>query len=193
MAVDGRGDHLAAHGDAHSHPVGVAHGESGPWVQVDFRINTEGARHGMNHCHLGQGPGNDQSDESPKDISKNDAGAGETHRHSRAQEEPGANRAAQRDHAHLARAEPARQECLHGQQQCVLPSGSRNGIGMRCPQSPAIVTAHRVRVNGNRGITAGRQRPSGRAVTSESRGSTGAAARRALPFLAFLARMCRMK
>ena len=52
LAIDRDGDCFAPDRDALRRPVGVAHGEAGPGIQIQLGVDSERSRGGMSHCHL---------------------------------------------------------------------------------------------------------------------------------------------
>ena len=71
-------------------------------AQVRFRIDAKRTRFRVHHRHLDKSARNDERNNRADEVAQNNAGAGQLNRHSAAEKEADANRAADREHRQLA-------------------------------------------------------------------------------------------
>src|SRR5207249_4726216 len=98
------GCYLGADRDDLDQSIGGSNGESGPWVEVGFRINAEGTGDGMYDRHLSQRVGHDHGDQSAEQIGNDHTRTRECDGYAAAKEEADSNGATDGNHRELARA-----------------------------------------------------------------------------------------
>ena len=106
-AVDRDRGGFASDGDRLHRPVGVAHHEAGPASEVNFGMDTERPGGGMRHRHLRERAHQQQRDGRAEHEGEDHGRAGQAHGERAAEEQPGADGAADRDHRQLWRRELA--------------------------------------------------------------------------------------
>ena len=112
LHVGGHGRDFGADRKHDAGPVGVAHQKARERIDIVFGIGTEGARRRVQRGHFREAAHQQQADCARDHIAQQHARAGEADRKAAAQEQAGADRAADRDHRQLARAEPLAQPAL---------------------------------------------------------------------------------
>ncbi len=100
--VGGGGDHLGSDGDGDGEPIAGAGDEARPVIEVEVSIDTEGTGGGMSAGEFAEGERDGPADESGEDEAEDDGGAGEFDSCGSAEEESGADGAADGDHGHLS-------------------------------------------------------------------------------------------
>ncbi|ABA48459.1 200 kDa antigen p200, putative [Burkholderia pseudomallei 1710b] len=109
---DGDRAHLGADREHHGRPVRIADEKARERADVVLGIRAERAGGRMRDRHLGERAHQQQRDQRADRIRHQHARPGEADRETAAEKQPRADRAADRDHRHLSRREPAPQALL---------------------------------------------------------------------------------
>ena len=126
--INRRGDNFAADGHDLAEPVGVAHDEAGPTMDVHLGVHAKRAGNRVRDGHFAERPHQSECDGCAGNVAENDSGTGQAHGDGTAEEQARTNGAADGNHRKLARGQIAVKARFAGKD---LLFGSGNGRGRR--------------------------------------------------------------
>jgi hypothetical protein len=150
LHIGGRGDHLGADGEGENEPVSGAGNKSGIAVEVEISIDAKGTGGGMSAGEFAKRKRDGPTDKGSEDEAEDNGGSGEFDGGGRAEEQSGADGAADGDHRHLSGGEVVAKPGLrvrgrggHEASYCISEAGPSAGKDSRgtggAPVAPLFI------------------------------------------------------